>query len=205
MNKTVRILIAAFVLLTLSLPLFAADQVYRAPRDKEVVLVMKVLVTPEIEDEFYSRYWDISSKVLKSKRDRSSKAGETVPATAKLQIGSSVWNMETLSLAELGTTATVKTSIPKDRNIFLNFVSILPANLGIFHIYFPLLATLTVPEGENYIYIGTFVYKREGFQFKLSSVSRIDEFDEAQAVVRERYGSGAHLIRVPLRKQENQE
>ena len=201
-----RILISAFLLsLVLSLPLFGADQDYRAPRDKEVVLVMKVIVAPEIEDDFYSRYWDISGKVLKSKRDRSTEPGETVPSTASLLIGSSVWNMEELALSELGTTATVKTSIPKDRNISLNVVSVYPADLGIFMVRFPVLAELTVPEGENYIYVGTFVYEREGFQFKLNNISRLDEFDEAQAIVSERYGSGARLIRVPLRQQGNGE
>ena len=144
MNKLLRILVSASVLLVFSLPLYAAKQVYRAPRDKEVVLVMKVLVTPEIEDEFYSRYWDISGKFLKTKRDRSTEPGETVPSTASLLIGSSVWNWEDLALPELGTTATVKTSIPKDRNISLNVVSVYPANLGIFTVRFPVLAELAV-------------------------------------------------------------
>jgi hypothetical protein len=206
MNKKFHLLVSVLVLfLIISLPLYAADKVYRAPRGKEVILVMKVLVSPEIEEEFYSKYWDINGKILKSKRDRSTKAGEAIPSTAGLQIGSSVWTMESLPLGELGTTATVKTSIPKDRNILLNFVSVYPAKLGIFKVNLPILAALTVPEGENYIYVGTFVYEREGFQFKLKNVSRIDEFDDAQAIVKERYGNDARLIRVPLRKQDKEE
>ncbi len=44
----------------------------------------------------------------------------------------------------------------------------------------PISYNIQVPEGENFLYIGTLVYEFEGDDFSLKGITILDEYEEAQ-------------------------
>lgn len=179
----------------------AADDDYKQPREDEAVLAVRLIMDPVIDDAFFSQYWDIRSKAIRTKR-KGSEEGEIVPSTSTMVIGDSVWNYKDLDLGNLGSLASVEIDIPKDRIVAMNGFYVYPSNLRIFRMIVPILANFTIPQGENYVYLGTFVCEWEGEQFDIVNIERIDEYDKAQQVIQQRYGSGARLVRVPMSMQE---
>ncbi len=177
----------------------AADE-YKLPREKEVVLAVRLVMEPQIDDAFYSQYWHLRSKVIKM-GGRRVKEGELVSSTANLETGNDMWSRNSLSLGNVGSLATEKVKIPKDRTVYVNGFAVFPANIGLFKIILPIMGQFDVPEGENYVYLGTFVCSWEGDQFEIKNIERIDEYEQAQQIVQRRYGSDARLLRVPLKAQ----
>ena len=59
-------------------------------------------------------------------------------------------------------------------------------------------ARYAVPEGVNYIYLGTFTYSIKDEFFTISDVAKSDEFDAAAVAVAKAYGKEAQLTRANL-------
>jgi len=189
-------------LLVIAVSLHAAEDKYDKPRKDEVILVIRVVITPEIDDAFYSQYWDFDSNVIKMKR-KGSEEGETIQSEAYLMTGSTYLMRNSLFLGNIGEFASIKVSIPKDREIDMDTFSIYPASVRFFKFHLPIFASLKIPEGDNYIYLGTFEFEREGNQFEIVNINKYDEFDKAKEIISERYGSSARLVRVPLQEQKD--
>lgn len=195
-------LLLSVVLLCLSVSFLVAED-YKLPREKEVVLAVRLVMEPRIDDAFYSQYWDLRSKVIKM-GGRKVREGEVVPSTANLETGNNVWSYKNLSLGNVGSLATVKLKIPKERSIHVNGFYVYPADIGLFKIGLPVMAQFDVPEDANYVYLGTFVCSWEGSQYDIKKFQRIDEYEQAQQIVHQRYGSDARLLRVPLKAQTSE-
>lgn len=189
-------------LLAIAVSLHAAEDEYDQPREDEVILVVRVVITPEIDDAFYSQYWDFDSNAINMKRN-GSEEGETIPSEVYLNTGSTFLIRKSLFLGNVGQFASMKVSIPKDRVINMDMFSVFPASIRFFKLYLPIFASFKIPEGDNYIYLGTFEFEREGNQFEIVNVNKYDEFDKAKEIISERYGSAARLVRVPLQEQKD--
>ena len=194
-----RIFLWSLVLFCLSASFLAADE-YKLPREKEVVLAVRLVMEPQIDDEFYSQYWNLRSKLVRIS-GRRVQEGELVPSTASLQTGNGVWSFKNLPLGNVGSFATVKMKIPKERRVHVNGFYVEPADIGLFRIGLPIMAQFDVPEDVNYVYLGTFVCSWEGSQYDIKGIKRVDEYEQAQQIVRQRYGADARLLRVPLKAQ----
>ena len=194
-----RFLLLILVLFCISASFLAADE-YKLPREKEVVIAVRLVMEPQIDEEFYSQYWHIRSKLLKIS-GRRVQEGEVVPSTASLETGNDVWSYKNLSLGNIGSFATVKFRIPKERTVHVNGFYVEPADIGLFRVGLPIMAQFDVPEDVNYVYLGTFVCSWEGSQFDIKGIKRVDEYEQAQQIVRQRYGADARLLRVPLKAQ----
>ncbi len=193
------VLLSSLILFCLSAVNVVADE-YKLPRDREVVIAVRLVMEPQIDDAFYSQYWHLRSKLLKIS-GRRVQEGEVVSSTARLETGNGVWTYNSLPLGNVGSFATVKLKIPKERTVHVNGFYVEPADIGLFSVGLPIMAQFDVPEDVNYVYLGTFVCSWEGSQYDIKSIKRVDEYEQAQQIVRQRYGSDARLLRVPLKAQ----
>jgi len=194
-----KIILVSVVLFFLTASFLAAED-YKLPREKEVVLAVRLVMEPQIDNAFYSQYWHLRSKFLEM-GGRRVQDGEIVQSTVNLKIGNNVWSFKDLSLGNVGSLATVKLKIPKERTIHVNGFYVYPADIRFFRIVLPVMAQFDVPEGVNYVYLGTFVCSWKGNQFDIQQIERIDEYEQTQQIVNQRYGSEARLLRVPLKTQ----
>lgn len=63
----------------------------------------------------------------------------------------------------------------------------------------PISYDIQVPEGENFLYIGTLVYEYEGDDFSLKRITIVDEYDEAQEELNRLFKNKSYkLCRVAL-------
>lgn len=63
----------------------------------------------------------------------------------------------------------------------------------------PISYNIQVPEGENFLYVGTLVYEYEGDDFSLKRIIILDEYDEAQEELNKLFKNKSYkLCRVEL-------
>lgn len=63
----------------------------------------------------------------------------------------------------------------------------------------PISYNIQVPEGENFLYVGTLVYEYEGDDFSLKGITILDEYDEAQEELNRLFKNTSYkLCRVEL-------
>lgn len=171
------------------------------PRSSEVVIVFRVAITPDVDRDFYSNYASFRSPWVSAALPRGLKKGE-LPADSM----SFVWFEDGASMGTrvyLGPAAglqMVKVSIPKNRT--LDLVSLRYFLYDNSYLYFdlPVLRKIVVPEGANYVYVGTFTYTLADEYFRIADITLSDEYDGAQAQVAKVYGESARLLRVNLIK-----
>lgn len=196
-------IISVCVLLSLPvLTLFAQDKTYKAPKQSEVVIVSRVELTPTPRDSFYLQYRAINENnyysyiwdVVKG-QDKTT----TMLAVAEFKRRDYYLNKEFFLGIDRGIDS-IKVDIPNDRVIKLTYMKVNLANLNIFSVILPLQVEFTVPEGVNYVYIGSFEYECKGFGLEITGVKSTDEYDKAAEFVRAKYGQNASLARVPLRQ-----
>lgn len=185
-------LLIAFLSLALASGSITAES-YPRPLPKEVVIVMRMVMLPAIDDAFFSKYWGKDGLIISFRGARGVRA-----STSELYIDTLGLKSGHLGLGDIGGWSSVVADIPKNGRVRIRRLSIFPANNHYFQIVIPFNFEFVVPDGVNYVYLGTFEWSWTGVQFELTGVKKIDEFDAAQKVVRERYSPGAQLSRVPL-------
>ncbi len=193
--------LAGLLALSCLVAAFGADK-YDKPREKEVVVVGRVILDPPVDERFFSKFWFLDSRYLTIKPDKGVKEGDVVPSAANMIFASSGFSNNQIGTTNANDVISGKINIPKDRVVTLLNFEYLPAGFYLFRIYLPVFVEFTVPDNTNYVYVGTLKYVRKGNQYELVSATRVDEFDAAQAAVKERYGADAKLVRVPLRDME---
>jgi len=69
----------------------------------------------------------------------------------------------------------------------------------------PVGMDVSFPSEAHYVYFGTFVYTLEGYDLMPSAVKRLDEFDDAQKLLKKKLGADVQLYRAELieHKEEN--
>lgn len=195
------------------LPLLAsAETKVVKPRPGEVVVVARFGVTPGLDRDFFSHYATFETPYVKMSLGKGYKKGDIPPDTIQLvttdrdkkgfQLGT-VWTNETSTpLGKLGDISMAKLTIPKSREIELSYVRVYIVDSAFLYFDLPLNRKITVPEGVNYVYLGSFNYELANEYFDIKSISKDDEFDGAQAALAATYGPEARLVRVNLKEIE---
>ncbi len=193
MNK--KIILISVILAVAVMSIATAEQKFPKPKKNEVVVIARAIVDPPVNDEFFAQYHNLESRsILKDKKIKDSEK----KTSASLACGYGY--KRTWGLAEVkdGVYVAIKVSIPKDKILRFPLFECYPANYAFLKFYLPVSAQIMVPEGVNYVYLGTFTYKVRGLNFEVIDMKLIDEFDAASAFVAEKYGKDAKLMRVPL-------
>lgn len=179
--------IICLVLLALCLAsLGAAEKKRKKPTKSEVVVVASVQISPAPDYAFFANYNGYDPK-------------EKTPFEPHVELVSE--KKGTGETGPIGKVASYTFKLPKGRELLLYGFS---AQLSSFHdtsVILPVLATIAVPEGTNYVYIGALDYKRSNDYFDIDAIEQSDDFDGAKEWVRREYGdeAAAALIRVPLK------
>jgi len=197
MKKIASALLAGLLVLAAA----SAEPKVSKPRSSEVVIVFRVEVKPDVDRDFYSNYASFSSPWVSAALPRGLKKGE-LPADSL----SFVWFEDGAYLGTrvyLGPAAglqMVKISIPKNRTIDLASLRYFLYDNSYLYFDLPVLRKIVVPEGANYVYVGTFTYTIADEYFRISDITLSDEYDGAHAQVAKVYGESARLLRVNLIK-----
>jgi hypothetical protein len=208
MKKT-RIAAALAILSCLCLSgLSAADKLAKKPRASEVVIVARFEISPALDRNFFSNYAYIKTPYVEM--GSKPKKGETPADTLVLYTGNPankansvvMYYDQQTDFGALGETGYAKLSIPKSREIVLKYVRVYIVNNPLLFLDLPIQRKIVVPEGVNYVYLGTFGYEMENEYFDIKSISLSDEFDGARDYVAKTFGAGAELSRVNLQKLE---
>jgi hypothetical protein len=207
--KTLKSFIVVAALVVLALAPVAAEkkEAITKPRSSEVVLVARIIVNPPIDREFYSHYVSFTAPGVEAKADKSLK-GKTPDDSVYLQFGE-VGKGFTFAKTEyvyaksayfgtIGDIGFLKMPIPKNRQIRLDFARVYAVDNAFLYFDLPLYRGITVPDGANYVYLGTFTYSVKDEFFTVSDISRSDEFDAAAVAVAKEFGDKAQLVRVNL-------
>ncbi len=193
MNK--KTILVSVILAVAVLSVASAEQKFPKPKKTEVVVIARAIVDPPVNDEFFAKYHDLESRsIIKDKKVKDSEKKTSV----SLACGYGYRRAWGLAEVNDGTYVALKVTIPKDRILKFPLFACYPANYAFLKFYLPVSAQIMVPEGVNYVYLGTFSYKVRGFNFDVVDMKLLDEFDAASAFVAEKYGKEAKLMRVPL-------
>ncbi len=190
------ILIILILLFSLS-GLYASDYVVdkkydKKPKKDEVLIVTKISFSPTPDNAFYTKY----TKILAGYKTKE----EVIKPRIYIPMRTSWGSTSYASLGDESELTSVKFDIPKDRVIRIEFLRSYLANIEYLNIFLPLNIEFTVPEGVNYVYLGSFIYDYEGYQFNIKNIRKVDDYDNAVKFVAEKYGSDVKLERVPIRE-----
>jgi hypothetical protein len=197
-TRAALILTAAMAVLALA-PAAAKDKITK-PRSSEVVLVARFVVSPGIDRDFYSHYVAFKAPGIEAEADKSLK-GRVPDESVYLQTqepDKSAWRMTWNYTGSLGEVGFAKVSIPKKREIQVNGARVYLVDNAFLYFDLPIVRKISVPEGVNYIYLGTFTYSIKDEYFTISDIAKSDEFDAAAEAVAKAYGKDAQLTRANL-------
>lgn len=192
MNKRVIILLFMLVCTVLS---FAKEK-YPKPKTNEVVIITRFSSDANFNEDFFLKYYDISGHILKLKTPKDESEKLTHASLAYTTKFKRIY--ESLIPLQDDMFFTLRLGIPENRVFVLSEAEIYPAGIYYFRILLPFNFEITIPEGVNYVYLGTFHYEMEGIQYDINSITLIDEFEKAEAFVKEKYGEDAELVRIPV-------
>jgi len=193
MNKRVLI---ALLLCTCTFFSFAQTK-YTKPRgDNQVVVITRIDSDANFQEDFFIQYYDIKSYYLKQQRPTKKELTKTMVCFIEIDHGKE----ESLSSVPLQDNefSCLRMKVPKDRILTFTHTEIHPVGNKQLRIYLPFNFEIVIPEGTQYVYMGSFNYELEGIQYKVKNVTSFDEFEKAEAFVKENYGEDADLVRVPV-------
>ena len=171
---------------------------YTKPAANQVVIVGRIVMTPEIDNEFFSNYWDIPTFMDGDNRPEQY-AGTISKNTASLLIKIPAFEKPYRRYYEyLGNYSSMLLDMPKDRKVIVSSAGIYPANLNLFFIYAKINKSFLIPDGAKYLYFGTINIQWSGMYFKVDQIIVEDEYEEALKVVQNRYGKSVELVKVTL-------
>ncbi|MDA8424619.1 MAG: hypothetical protein M0Z80_00650 [Treponema sp.] len=208
--KRTKILAALLCLALLGLSSAGAQTKMTKPRASEVVIVARIQVSPAIDDDFFSHYAAFETPYAKATVDRKTwkdgKPGETMNLFMKdkgiIRSEQSVFNGGYLStdFGKLGEVSLGKMNIPGNREIELGYVRVYLDDNAFFFFDVPIERKIVVPQGVNYVYLGTITCTLADEYFDIAHLARSDEFDGAQAYLNQVFGPRAQLVRVNLQE-----
>lgn len=178
----------------------AADKYKSKPKSNEVVIVTRFLITPEIDNDFFSNYIAFEVPGMVAKRDKSLK-GELPKHSIHIQtnkVNRSMMYAEMEYGGSLGGFCFLKLTIPKDRQIQIDGARLYVFTNSFLYVDLPLFRKVSVPEDVHYIYLGSLQYDFAGNFFEIKSISKLDEFDIAAVELAKQYGPDARLYRANL-------
>jgi hypothetical protein len=164
----------------------------KLPKANQVVVVARFSMIPDLDLDFF---WKFSSE-YQPEWSKVSWINRAEGASLGLEIRS---NWETyFNFGTLGELSAAVLPIPKDRTIIIKDVSaeLFSNQWLIFKL--PLYCKIVIPEGANYVYIGSLDYVTKDEFLEIQSINRRDEYDLARDFVHKNYSVDAQLVRVNL-------
>ncbi|MCL2480383.1 MAG: hypothetical protein FWF38_01585 [Spirochaetaceae bacterium] len=183
-------------------PKSAPDKSDTKPNSSEVVIVASATLSPTPNNAFFTKYNTINSAYNKRIINSKTYNGVITP-TIYIILGKFDRKEYVTAIYHLGDDSEInciKTQIPRDRVIKIDQINAYLADMEIFGLTLPVGMEFSLPEKVNYVYIGSFVYEWEGYDFKIKNIQQIDDYDNAAKFIAEKYGTDAKLERVSLRK-----
>lgn len=178
MEKKNKLFLAfSFVLAACSLSVFAKDpEVIPMPKRNEVVIIARAIVSNPI---------DIDSRRKGFKIEEGSENDVKTIKNFVLVDGSGL-SSTSYSADDLGqpTFGYAKVNQKTHTVIVKSFKCIM---FGKYAFYLPIFAEVTVPEGEQFVYIGSFQYTLD-YALRITDARRFDEYDNACKWVKEAFG-----------------
>jgi hypothetical protein len=196
--RSALILSAAMAVLAIA-PAAAKDKISK-PRSSEVVLVARFVVSPGLDRDFFSHYVAFKAPGIEAVADKSLK-GKVPDDSVYLQTQEPdkvAWRMTWNYTGSLGEIGFAKVPIPKKREIQVNGARVYLVDNAFLYFDLPIVRKIAVPEGVNYVYLGTFTYSLKDEFFTISGADKSDEFDAAAEAVAKAYGKEAQLTRANL-------
>jgi hypothetical protein len=201
MNKPAIIAIAAS-LIVLGLSPAASESKISKPRSNEVILVTRFVVTPSLDMDFFAHYAEFEGPGAEGTPDSFLKDKSKIPGnTLYLQVnepGKEETKAKRLSSGLFGEFNFTKVSIPKNREIEVDGARVYLTDNAFLFFGLPLVRKVVIPEGANYVYLGSFNYAMKDDFFNFGSITQLDEYDAAVKAVSDKFGKVAELVRVNL-------
>lgn len=200
MKKRLAFVFTALLASVVSVALYAEPKV-DYPHPNEVVIVFRASFTPDVDRDFFSHYAVIRCPLYGNTSGKSSEQGELPRDSMSLLCAddASSWG-SWYHLDDSSGLCMLKLRIPKTRTIDIAAIRYFLYGESVLNFTLPILRKIVVPEGANYVYLGSFTYTIADEYFRVSDITLSDEYDGAQAKVAKIYGESARLVRVNLIK-----
>jgi len=191
MNKRIFI---ALLLCTCIFYSFAQTKYVKPRSKKEVVIITRIDTNANLHEDFFLKYYDITSYYLKGKRPKK----EDMLKTSVFFPLKTFERAQSIAPLQEDKFSAILSKVPKDRILTFSHTEIHPVGNELLRIYLPFNFEVVIPEGARYVYMGSFNYELEGIQYKVKNVTSFDEFEKAEAFVKENFEENAELLRVPV-------
>lgn len=179
-------IVCLLIALLCAFSLEAAEKKRKKPAKDQVVVVASVQISPAPDFAFFGQY------NFFDKKDKTAFEPYVELFSEKKGTGET---------APFGKVSGFTFKLPKSRELLLYGFNAQFASYRDISVVLPVLATIVVPAGTNYVYVGSLTYRRSNDYFDIEGIEQGDEFDGAKEWVRQEYGDEAaeSLIRVPLK------
>ena len=180
-----------FFLLCGTIAVCAKEQPLKEPGKNQVMLVGRLSLLRELNNDFYSKTLGIGEK---NKNKRHTYGFQIVPRG----------NLQTVSMGTiLGDYFFITVKIPKNGRFPLDGFYIFLFSEGerepsAHFIFLPFGMDVPVSSENRYVYVGSYTYSFAGDNFVVDSIKQKDEFDEAQALLNQKLGKNVQLTRAVL-------
>ena len=180
-----------FFLLCGTIAVCAKEQPLKEPGKNQVMLVGRLSLLRELNNDFYSKTLGIGEK---NKNKRHTYGFQIVPRG----------NLQTVSMGTiLGDYFFITVKIPKNGRFPLDGFYIFLFSEGerepsAHFIFLPFGMEVPVSSENRYVYVGSYTYSFAGDNFVVDGIKQRDEFDEAQALLNQKLGKNVQLTRAVL-------
>lgn len=180
-----------FFLLCGTIAVCAKEQPLKEPGKNQVMLVGRLSLLRELNNDFYSKTLGIGEK---NKNKRHTYGFQIVPRG----------NLQTVSMGTiLGDYFFITVKIPKNGRFPLEGFYVFLFSEGekepsAHFIYLPFGMDVPVSSENRYVYVGSYTYSFAGDNFVVDGIKQKDEFDEAQALLNQKLGKNVQLTRAVL-------
>ncbi len=180
-----------FFLLCGTIAVCAKEQPLKEPGKNQVMLVGRLSLLRELNNDFYSKTLGIGEK---NKNKRHTYGFQIVPRG----------NLQTVSMGTiLGDYFFITVKIPKNGRFPLDGFYIFLFSEGerepsAHFIFLPFGMDVPVSSENRYVYVGSYTYSFAGDNFVVDGIKQKDEFDEAQALLNQKLGKNVQLTRAVL-------
>ena len=186
-----KIFVCMFFLLCGTIAVCAKEQSLKEPGKNQVLLVGRLSLLRELNNDFYSKTLGVGEK---NKNKRHTYGFQIVPGG----------NLQTVSMGTiLGDYFFITVKIPKNGRFPLDGFYVFLFSEGertpsAHFIYLPFGMEVPVSSENRYVYVGSYTYSFAGDNFVVDGIKQKDEFDEAQAVLNQKLGKNVQLTRAVL-------
>ncbi len=195
-NKTLFPVIALLILATSAhaLDLFGK-------KSNDLVMLYRVVVNPEANAAFYGDYAAILNPEDADKDTQGAKPENSLT----LYLNNTWRDFEYTEISGSAPFYIANATLTGERKIVLDGILYNPGGVDTFRVMLPLSGEFIVPGDVRYVYLGTFVYNVEGYQFAAEKPVRIDELDAAKEYFAKNFGEEAVLSPVFIKSLPFQE